>query len=112
MGAAGIGAAVCESARYGRLGVKIDLSKVPVSTKGITPQEILICETQARYIVQVASDSVDEVLKALRSKTDNAAVIGEITNDDKEIFEYNKEVVAVIPNKPSQEELEILRCGE
>ena len=111
-GAAGIGAAVCESARYGGLGAKVDLSKVPVSTKGITPQEVLICETQGRYVVQVAPESVDEVLQAVRSKTDNAAVIGEITRDDKEVFEYNGEAVAVIPNKPSKETLEALRSGK
>jgi len=112
LGAAGIGAAVCESARYGGLGARVNLSKVPVSVKGITPQEILICETQARYVVHAAPESVDEVLEAIRSKTDNVAVIGEITSDDKEIFEYNGEVVAAIPNNPSKETLEALRSGK
>ncbi|MDD5655550.1 MAG: AIR synthase-related protein [Candidatus Omnitrophica bacterium] len=110
-GAAGIGAAVCESARYGGLGATVDLSKVPVSVEGITPQEILICETQARYIVQVAPESLDAVLKAIRAKTDNVAVIGEITRDDKETFTYGGETVAVIPNKPSQETLKALASG-
>ena len=111
-GAAGIGAAVCESARYGNLGARVDLSKVPVSVKDITPQEILICETQARYVVQVAPESVDEVLQAIRSKTENVAVIGEVASDDKEIFEYNREVIATIPNKPSKEILEALRSSK
>ena len=110
-GAAGIGAAVCESARYGGLGVRIDLSKVPVSIEDISPQEILICETQARYIVHVAPESVDEVLVAIKSKTDNVAVIGEVTSDDKEIFEYNGEVIATIPNNPSKEIMDELRKG-
>jgi len=109
LGAAGIGAAICESARYGGLGASVDLSKVPVSTKGITPQEVLICETQARYVVHVAPESVDEVLRAIRSKTDHTAVIGEVTSDDKEVFKYNGETIAVIPNKPSKETLEALR---
>lgn len=112
LGAAGIGAAICESARYGGLGARVDLSKVPVSIKEITPQEVLICETQARYVVHIAPESVDEVLTAIRSKTSHTAVIGEITSDDKEIFEYNGEVIAVIPNKPSKETLEILRSGK
>jgi len=111
-GAAGIGAAVCESARYGGLGARVDLSKVPLSVKGISPQEILICETQGRYVVQVAPSSVNEVLKAVRTKTDNVAVIGEITSDDNEVFEYKGEVIATIPNKPSQETLEALRSGK
>ena len=99
LGAAGIGAAVCESARYGKLGARVDLSKVPVLVKDITPQEILICETQARYVVQVAPEDAEEVLKAIRTKTENTAIIGEITADDKEIFIYDKELIATIPNK-------------
>ncbi len=109
LGAAGIGAAVCESARYGGLGARVDLSKVPVSVKGITPQEILICETQARYVVQVASEFADEVLQAISAKTKHTAIIGEITGDDKEVFEYNGKVIAGIPNKPSKETLDALR---
>jgi len=112
LGAAGIGAAICESARYGGLGARVDLSRVPVSIKEIKPQEVLICETQARYVVQVAPESVDEVLSAIRSKTDKTAVIGEVTSDDKEIFEYNEEIIAVIPNEPSKDILEVLRSGK
>ncbi|UCG28278.1 MAG: hypothetical protein JSV24_02655, partial [Bacteroidales bacterium] len=109
LGAAGIGAAVCESARYGGLGARVDLSRVPVSVMGITPQEILICETQARYLIQIPEESVEEVLKAVRSKTDNVSVIGEVTSGDKGIFEYNGEVIAEIPNKPSKAILEALQ---
>ena len=112
LGAAGIGAAVCESARYGSLGARVDLSKVPVSVEGITPQEVLICETQARYIVQVAPESVDEVVQAVKAKTDKVAVIGEITSDDSEVFEYGRDLVAKIPNKPSEGTLAALRGGK
>jgi len=52
-----------------------------------------------------------EVIKAIKSKTDNVAVIGEVTSDDKEIFEYNGEVIATIPNTPSKETIELLRRG-
>lgn len=105
LGAAGIGAAICESARYGSLGAKVDLSKVPVSVKNITPEEILICETQARYVVQVSPDSVDAVVDAIRSKTEHVSVIGEIMKDDKEIFEFDGKPIATIPNHPSKEML-------
>jgi phosphoribosylformylglycinamidine synthase subunit PurL len=108
LGAAGLGAAVCESARYGSLGARVDLTKVPVALDDITPEEILICETQARYLVQVSPESVDEVVAAIRAKTEHVAVIGEITDDDKEVFEYDGRVIATIPNRPSQETLEAL----
>lgn len=110
-GAAGIGAAVCESARYGGFGARVDLSKVPVSLSEISPQEILICETQARYLVQVAPESVDEVLRAARSKTEHVAVIGEVTPGDRETFEYDGQVIAEIPNHPSEEMLDSLKTG-
>jgi phosphoribosylformylglycinamidine (FGAM) synthase-like enzyme len=112
LGAAGIGAAICESARFGGLGAKIDLTKVPVSIKDITPQEILICETQSRYVVHVSPEHADKVVGAIKTKTDNVAVIGEVTKDDKEIFEYNGELIATIPNKPSEEIMAVLKSGK
>ncbi|GAI54980.1 unnamed protein product, partial [marine sediment metagenome] len=96
LGAAGIGAAVCESARYGGFGAKIDLSSAPVKVDDITPEEILICETQARMILQVEPKNVEEMIKAAQSQEAKAAVIGEIIDDNKEIFEYNGKTVAVI----------------
>jgi len=112
LGAAGVGAAVCESARFGGLGAKVDLARVPVKVQSLTPEEILINETQARMMFQVAPEHVDEVLEALRSKGGNAAVIGEITSDDKAVFEYDGKPVATIPNQPSPETLESLKKGK
>jgi len=108
LGAAGIGAAVCESARYGGFGARVDLSKVPLREKGLTPEEILICESQGRMSVQVAKKDVEVVLKAIRSKGVRAEVIGEINDDAREVFEYQGKTVAVIPNKPSPAEMDEL----
>ncbi|MDI6849683.1 MAG: AIR synthase-related protein [Candidatus Saccharicenans sp.] len=105
LGAAGIGAAVCESARYGGFGAKVELSKVPLKVKDITPEEIMICETQARMAVQVEERDVEEVLSVVRAKGVPAEVIAEINNDDKEVFEFNGKTVAVIPNRPSEAEM-------
>jgi len=109
LGAAGIGAAVCESARYGGLGAKIELSKAPLRENDITPEEILICETQARMLFQVAPEHVDEVLAALGTQDVKTAVLGEITDDSQTVFEYNGLTVAVIPREPSPEQLKMLR---
>lgn len=109
LGAAGIGAGVCESARYGGFGAVVDLTNVPVKVQSITPEEILICETQGRMVLQVPTPDVGEVMEAIRSKRGRAAVIGEINWDDKEVFEHAGQTVAVIPNKPSKKILESLR---
>lgn len=105
LGAAGIGAAVCESARYGGFGAKVDLGKVPLKKEGISPEEILICETQARYAIQTAPEDAQEVLTAARAKKAAAEIIGEIDSDDCQTFFYQGKTVAVIPNKPSAEQL-------
>jgi len=108
LGAAGIGAAVCESARYGGFGAHVDLAKVPLREKGLTPEEILICESQGRMSVQVAKKDVAQVLKTIRAKGVRAEVIGEINDDDKEVFEYKGKTIAVIPNHPSPADLATL----
>lgn len=101
LGAAGIGAAVCESARYGGFGAEVDLSQVPLKVDEITPEEILICESQGRMAVQVEVKDTDEVLTAIRSKGVKTALIGRTNNDDKQVFRYKGRTIAVIPNKPS-----------
>ncbi|MCL2037635.1 AIR synthase-related protein [Candidatus Saccharibacteria bacterium] len=110
LGAAGIGAAVCESARYGGLGANVDLTVVPLMTDAAdnTPEATLINETQARFLLQVNPADVDEVLAAIRSKKAKATVIGEITDDDKAVFTYKGKTIASIPNKPSEKVLEEL----
>jgi len=108
LGAAGIGAAVCESARYGGFGAMVDLSNVSVKVEDITPEEIMICETQGRMAIQVEAKDVDDILTDVRSRGPKAEVIGEITDDDKQVFEYKGTTVAVIPSQPSEADLEAL----
>jgi len=111
LGAAGIGAAVCESARYGGFGARVDLSRVPLRVKGLTPEEIMICESQGRMAVQVAKKDVDLVLRTIRARGARAEVIGEINDDTREVFEYKGKTVAVIPNRPSKAVLNKLSKG-
>ncbi len=111
LGAAGIGAGICESARYGGFGARVNLSAVLVKFPSVTPEEILICETQGRMLVQVDPADVSEIMKAIQSQGGVAAVIGEITDADEEVFEYEGKTIAVIPNNPSEEILAELRRG-
>ncbi len=103
LGAAGIGAAVSESARFGALGARIDLASVPVKMEGSTPEEILICETQARMLFQVAPEDTGEVMETARSKGVAVAEIGEITADNEAVFTYGSQEVARIPHEPPPE---------
>lgn len=51
-------------------------------------------------------------MAVVKSKNATAAVIGKITRDDKEVFVYQGETIATIPNKPSKEILESLKGGK
>ncbi len=100
LGAAGIGAGISESVRFGGLGAKVNLSLVPLKMPNLIPEEILICETQARMMFQVAPHDVPEVLKAIESEGAKAAVIGEITAGTEAVFVHDGEIVATIPHHP------------
>jgi len=103
LGAAGIGAAVSESVRFGGLGAKVDLAAAPVKTDGLTPEEILICETQARMLFQVAPENVAEVMDAARNRGVPVAEIGEITGGKEAVFMYGDKEIARIPHHPPAE---------
>ena len=62
-------------------------------------------------VVQASPADADGIVAAIQSKNGVAAIIGEITSDDKEVFEYRGQTVATIPNKPSKEVLESLKEG-
>lgn len=110
LGAAGIGAAVCESARFGGLGARVDLARVPLRVDDITPEEILICETQGRMLFQVAPVDVEEVLAALASENVPAAAIGEITDTKEAVFTFGDQPIATIPNQPTDEQMQMLKA--
>jgi len=103
LGAAGIGAAVSESVRFGGLGAKVDLAAAPVKADGLAPEEILICETQARMLFQVAPENVAEVMDAARNKGVAVAEIGEITGGKEAEFMYGDKKIARIPHHPPAE---------
>lgn len=108
LGAAGIGAAVCESARGGNLGAKVDLLKVPTREgKELNPAELILNETQARYLFTVPPQKMQDALDII-GKNGIASVIGEVRSDKQTVFEHNGEVVATIPNEPSKEILDFL----
>lgn len=103
LGAAGIGAAVSESVRFGGLGAKVELAAAPLKVDGLTPEEILICETQARMLFQVDPEDAEEVMYAAHFKGVSARDIGEITDSNEAVFLYGGGEIARIPNEPPAE---------
>jgi phosphoribosylformylglycinamidine synthase len=81
MGAAGLTSSSSEMAGRGGAGVEIDLSRVPLREKGMTPYEILLSESQERMLL-VAKRGTEEEIKKIFDKWDlDAVVIGRVTDD-------------------------------
>ena len=78
MGAAGLTSSSAEMAARGDVGVTIDVTRVPVRERGMTPYEILLSESQERMLV-VAKKGRERDVAAILEKWDlTASVIGDV----------------------------------
>ncbi len=91
----GIAIALLEMAILGELGFEVDISKV--YARGIyRVDELLFSETQARYIVEVKSNRVDE-FKSLANKMNvNVSIIGKVVGSSKTSIFNGSKVVAIL----------------
>jgi phosphoribosylformylglycinamidine synthase len=97
MGAAGLTSSSAEMAARGDVGVTIDVSKVPVRERGMSPYEILLSESQERMLV-VAHRGREEAVRAILAKWDlAAAVIGEVIAEPVYRVTEGERVVAEFP---------------
>jgi len=91
----GLAIALSEMAILGGLGFEVDISKV--YARGIyRVDELLFSETQARYIVEVKSNRVDE-FKSLANKMNvSISIIGKVIGDFKVSIYNGSKVVAIL----------------
>jgi len=61
--------------------------------------------------VQVAKKDIGLLLRTIRAKGVRAEVIGEMNDDNREVFEYKGKTAAVIPNIPSEADRKELNIG-
>jgi phosphoribosylformylglycinamidine synthase II len=62
MGAAGLTSSAFEMAARGGCGLTLDLSRVPVRAKGMTPYELMLSESQERMLLVASPENVPTVL--------------------------------------------------
>ena len=97
LGAAGISCATSELASNGEGGMRVDLDKVPLRDHTLTPEEILMSESQERMAAVVTPDNLDAFL-AICAKWDvDCAVIGEVTDTGRLVIEWHGEVIVDVP---------------
>src|SRR5438067_1170346 len=78
MGAAGLTSSSAEMAARGDVGITIDVTKVPLRERGMTPYEILLSESQERMLVVARKGRKREVAAILEKWDLTASGIGEV----------------------------------
>ena len=97
MGAAGLTSSSVEMASKGNLGIKINLDKVPCREKNMTPYEIMLSESQERMLLIINSGKEDAARKIFTKWGLDFSIIGNTTDTNKLILDYNGKEVANLP---------------
>jgi len=97
LGAAGISCATSELASNGEGGMRVDLDKVPLRDHTLTPEEILMSESQERMAAVVTPENIDAFLAVCRKWDVDAAVIGEVTDTGRLVIEWHGQVIVDVP---------------
>lgn len=97
LGGGGIVVGITEMANG--FGAVVDLDKVPLRVKDLSPEEILVSETQERMIFAVKEERVNEVCKAFEYYEYPCAVIGEFVKDPFIRFYYKGKEIVSLPSE-------------
>lgn len=80
MGAAGLTSSSVEMAARSGSGLDLDLDRVPRRTRGLTPYEMLLSESQERMLMVAKPGNEDRVLDICKKWGLDAAIIGKVTD--------------------------------
>ena len=98
LGAAGISCATSELASAGDGGMHVDLDLVPLRDSTLSPEEILMSESQERMCAVVEPANVERFLEICTKWDVPATVIGEVIEGDRLLIDWHGErVVDVEP---------------
>ncbi|MEM7690670.1 MAG: phosphoribosylformylglycinamidine synthase subunit PurL [Pseudomonadota bacterium] len=100
MGAAGLTSSSVEMATNGKAGIRLDMNKVPCREEGMTPYEMMLSESQERMLM-VLKPGKEAMAQAIFEKWElDFAIIGEVTDTQRMVLEFDGEVVCDIPLGP------------
>ncbi|MCT2585975.1 phosphoribosylformylglycinamidine synthase subunit PurL [Actinophytocola gossypii] len=97
LGGAGLSCATSELASAGDGGMHVELDRVPLRAKGMTPAEILSSESQERMCAVVRPSDVDAFMAVCRKWDVIATEIGEVTDGDHLVITWHGETVVDVP---------------
>lgn len=104
MGAAGLTCSGCEIAGRGRLGMELDLDKVPQRARHMSAYEMMLSESQERMLAVIPPANLDRAMAILDKWETNPAVVGVVTEDGLFTVRHQGEVVARVPALKISEE--------
>jgi len=97
LGGAGISCATSELASNGDGGMSIELERVPLRDATLTPEEILMSESQERMCAIVSPANRDAFLAICKKWDVTADVIGEVTSGDRLVITWHGETIVDVP---------------
>lgn len=104
LGGAGLSCATSELASAGSGGMRVELDTVHLRDSSLSPEEILMSESQERMCAIVEPGKVDRFLEICEKWDVIATVIGEVTDGERlEIFWHGEQIVDVPPRTVAHE---------
>ncbi len=97
LGGAGLSCATSELASGGSGGMKVQLDKVPLRDPSLSPEEILMSESQERMCAIVEPSKIDRFLEICEKWDVTVTVIGEVTDGNHLEITWNDELIVDVP---------------
>jgi phosphoribosylformylglycinamidine synthase len=97
LGGAGLSCATSELASAGDGGMHVNLEAVPLRDATLSPEEILMSESQERMMAVVRPDDVETFLSICDRWEVEAVVVGEVTDSGRLVVDWHGETVVDVP---------------
>ena len=97
LGGAGISCATSELASNGNMGMKIQLKNVLLRDESLTPEEILMSESQERMCAIVPKKHLKGFEKIVNKWEVEHSVLGEVINEDRLYIDWGHEEIVNVP---------------
>jgi phosphoribosylformylglycinamidine synthase len=97
LGAGGLSTTPGEMAARGNVGVEIQIEKIPVKSEKMTPYEIMLSETQERFLLCIKKGSEEKFIRVFKKWGLEAEVIGRVIEEKVFRIKKGEEVLAEIP---------------
>src|SRR5699024_6033156 len=97
LGGGGLSCATSELASAGDGGMRVTLDSAPLRDTTLSPEEILMSESQERMMAVVTPQNVERFMEVCAKWDVEATVIGEVTDGDHLVVDWHGETIIDVP---------------